>query len=234
MNQNGINFNIKNEDFTFITKKLSIDAFNKLNAGKISPIINAIAIDWNEAEVEDNVKIKTTGELLSWIKNKININNAPGNINLNNEQIEALNYVVEFVKQIKNNQQNNDNDNMNNNYYFYVGTEQPTSSTSINNIVTGGTPGWHLIGESLIGINSNNKAHDSSSPNNMISVEPTYTTNDGIDYYIVIPEELNIYDGIGNNITGATRYTNLGNIEIQGHTYKIIKDHDYDFIYNIY
>ena len=32
--------------------------------------INAVDIDWNDAEVEDGVVIKTTGELLSWIKSK--------------------------------------------------------------------------------------------------------------------------------------------------------------------
>jgi hypothetical protein len=118
------------------------------------------------------------------------------------------------------------------NYYFYVGLTKPTSSTVIFNVVTGGNPGWHLIGDSLSGININNKAHDSSNPSNMISVEPTYTTDDGVDYYIVIPTELSIYDGLGNNITSM--YTNLGNVEIQGHTYKILKDHDFEFIFSIY
>ena len=119
-------------------------------------------------------------------------------------------------------------------YYFYVGLNRPDNSTTISNVVTGGNPGWHLIGDSLANINVNNRAHDSSNPSNMICVEPTYETDDGVDYYIVIPTELNIYDGLGNNIIGSARYTNLGNVEIQGHTYKVIKDHDFDFIFNIY
>lgn len=32
-------------------------------------IINAVDIDWNGAQVSNNVTINTTGELLSWIKN---------------------------------------------------------------------------------------------------------------------------------------------------------------------
>ena len=46
-----------------------------LLAGQMGPdedggIVNAIDIDWNGAEVEENVVINTTGELLSWIQGK--------------------------------------------------------------------------------------------------------------------------------------------------------------------
>ena len=34
----------------------------------VDPIINAVEIDWNNAEVDENLIINTTGELLSWIK----------------------------------------------------------------------------------------------------------------------------------------------------------------------
>ena len=34
----------------------------------VDPIINAVEIDWNNAEVDENLIINTTGELLAWIK----------------------------------------------------------------------------------------------------------------------------------------------------------------------
>jgi hypothetical protein len=119
-------------------------------------------------------------------------------------------------------------------YYFYVGLEKPTSATNpAANMATGlGQMGWYLIGYSLDDIDVNNKAYDNSNPNNIIAVDVDYSSDDGLDYYIVIPEDLNIYDGLGNNITST--YTDLGTIDIQGHTYKILKDHDFEFIFNIY
>ena len=41
-----------------------------INGSTYYPIVDAVDIDWNDAEVEDGVVIKTTGELLSWIKSK--------------------------------------------------------------------------------------------------------------------------------------------------------------------
>ena len=118
-------------------------------------------------------------------------------------------------------------------YFFYVGLEMPTSASNPGaNLVGTGEPGWHLIGSSIDNIGVSNKALDTSDQANCIIVEPTYQTADGVDFYIVIPQELNIYDGLGNNLNG--NYTDMGTIEIGGHTYKIFKAHDYEFIFNIY
>ena len=35
------------------------------------PFINAVDIDWNGIEVENNNRINTTADLINWIKNKI-------------------------------------------------------------------------------------------------------------------------------------------------------------------
>ena len=118
-------------------------------------------------------------------------------------------------------------------YFFYVGLEKPTSASNPSaNLVGAGKPGWHLIGESIDNINVSNKALDTSDQSNCIIVEPTYQTADGVDFYITIPQELNIYDGLGNKLNG--NYTVMGTVVIGGHTYKIFKAHDYDFIFNIY
>jgi hypothetical protein len=43
-----------------------------INKGKVeskgSPIVNAIDIDWNGAEVETNKELNTSGDLIKWIK----------------------------------------------------------------------------------------------------------------------------------------------------------------------
>jgi hypothetical protein len=118
-------------------------------------------------------------------------------------------------------------------YFFYVGLEKPTSASNPSaNLVGAGQPGWHLIGTSISNISVTNRALDGSNPANNIIVEPTYQTADGVDFYITIPQELNIYDGLGNKLNGI--YTDMGTVEIGGHTYKIFKAHDYEFIFNIY
>jgi uncharacterized repeat protein (TIGR02543 family) len=59
--------------------------------------INAVDIDWNGAEVEDNVVINTTGELLSWIKTKNNIEDIKinGESKGNTGLIDLGNYLTE-------------------------------------------------------------------------------------------------------------------------------------------
>ena len=37
------------------------------NNGKLPTVINALEIDWNGAQVEENVTLNSTGDLLSWI-----------------------------------------------------------------------------------------------------------------------------------------------------------------------
>lgn len=127
-----------------------------------------------------------------------------------------------------------------NSYFFYVGLNKPTSSTNpadelghpIQTNYIYRSAGWYLIGKTIENINNSNRALDCSDQANCIIVEPTYSTPDGVDFYIVIPEELNIYDGLGNKLNG--NYTDMGTVEIGGHTYKIFKAHDYEFIFNIY
>lgn len=156
-----------------------------------------------------------------------NVESKRGDLN-NDGKVDAAD-VVTLVNIIINGGEEVDNSA----YFFYVGLEMPTSASNpAANLVSAGQPGWHLIGNSLNDINSANPALDGSDQANNIVVEPTYTTPDGLDFYIVIPQELNIYDGLGKNLNG--NYTAMGTVEIGGHTYKVFKAHDYEFIFNIY
>ena len=91
------------------------------------------------------------------------------------------------------------------NYYWYIGVENPSS---ISNIQTDNTkPGWHEIGTSLTEFILR------TSDNPVV----LYTTNTRTSYYIIIPNELNIYDeddtsalysftSVACNITGYKAY----------------------------
>ena len=93
INQGGIQFNqVK-------TVGISLDQWPFRLSGQIGPdedggIVNAIDIDWNGAEVEENVVINTTGELLSWIQGKssfdASILNEYSTKSYVNQRIEAL------------------------------------------------------------------------------------------------------------------------------------------------
>ena len=50
--------------------KASNGDFSDAATDGVESFINAVEIDWNGAEVEENVVINTTGELLSWIQGK--------------------------------------------------------------------------------------------------------------------------------------------------------------------
>ena len=92
-----------------------------------------------------------------------------------------------------------------NKYYWYIGVDNPSS---ISNIQTDNTkPGWHEIGTSL----SEFILRTSDNP------VVLYTTNTRTSYYIIIPNELNIYDeddtsalysftSVACNITGYKVY----------------------------
>ncbi len=73
MTQDGISFTITQNNFTRVDKKVSIDSEVKLNAGKVNKLINAVAIDWNAAQLPDsgdtagNIEINSTGGLLSLV-----------------------------------------------------------------------------------------------------------------------------------------------------------------------
>ena len=91
-------------------------------------------------------------------------------------------------------------------YYWYIGIENPSS---ISNIQTDNTkPGWHSIGSSLSGFKLD-------TDENPIILSTVLT--DVYMYYIVIPNELNLYDADGAsmlysfnqvecNITGYKAY----------------------------
>lgn len=76
-NVDGIEFNkIKGKSKSTLTANPTMPASNgnlwKANTEDLSAWtgINAVDIDWNGAQVEENVIINTTGELLNWIKTK--------------------------------------------------------------------------------------------------------------------------------------------------------------------
>ena len=214
MIQNGIEFTPVNEDYLIINKKISRDSYNKLLAGKNNPIINAISIDWNNAKVDDNTYINTTGELLSWIKS-FNSNNS--GVQLSKEQLEALNYLVDFVKQIKFNGAINNND-----YFIYIGLNKPSSKTNPlmelamnkQSLYEKTYPtGWYSIGEDISQYNMEEPAFDGGITT--VCLDHNFDT---VTCYVVIPVEMNIYDGLGNII----EYDNLGEVTIKGHLYKIL------------
>lgn len=76
-----------------------------------------------------------------------------------------------------------------NKYYWYIGTENPAS---ISNIQTDNTVGgWHEIGSSLSGfvLDTNDN--------------PVHISETRVPYYIVIPNELDIYDSLGDKMDYA-------------------------------
>ena len=73
LNQDGIQFsNITLTNPITIGGKITRSGENAIHAGKGKPVVDAVNIDWNGAEVEENVIINTTGQLISWIKNLFN------------------------------------------------------------------------------------------------------------------------------------------------------------------
>ena len=86
-----------------------------------------------------------------------------------------------IIKEGTSNEPNNDN------FYWYIGVDNPAS---ISDIQTDNTkPGWHSIGTSLsdfvLDTNTN---------------RITLSTTDRVIYYVVIPNELHIYNGLNINI----------------------------------
>ena len=72
IDSNGINFtNISLGAATMIGGKITNSSENKIAAGKGNPIVDAVSIDWNGMEIDENTIINTTGQLISWIKNNI-------------------------------------------------------------------------------------------------------------------------------------------------------------------
>ena len=81
-----------------------------------------------------------------------------------------------YIKEGTSNESNNDN------FYWYIGVDNPAS---ISNIQTDNTvSGWHNIGSSLSGFEF------STSENQIV----LYATDTRSSYYVVIPNELDIFD----------------------------------------
>lgn len=75
-------------------------------------------------------------------------------------------------------------------YYWYIGIENPTS---ISNIQTDNTKsGWHKIGTSI-----SNFVLDTNT-------NPIHISETRVQYYVIIPNDLHIYDGLGTNIEELT------------------------------
>ena len=82
LNQNGIIFTLNADVVAPFSGKYTNDInydgstglYNinqtKLNNAGVSKSVNAVEIDWNSAQVEENVTINSTGDLLNWIKTK--------------------------------------------------------------------------------------------------------------------------------------------------------------------
>ena len=80
-----------------------------------------------------------------------------------------------------------------NKYYWYIGVE---NSSSISNVQTDNTvAGWHEIGSSLSGFVLNT------------DVTPVHLANERVIYYIIIPNELKLYDSLGGD--GEYIYTSV-------------------------
>ena len=120
--QNGIKFeNIYKSGGVSIGDTLIQSSFNSeedIPSVTNFPLINAIDIDWNSANVGNNKVINTTGELISWIKDN----------QLSEEQKEALQYLINIIKII----QNKNNVNVNDTYFWYAGLTLPNSDNLIS------------------------------------------------------------------------------------------------------
>jgi len=66
------------------------------------PLVNAVDIDWNGAEIDENKIINTTGELLSWIKESLAAAaQSGGSVELTEEQIATIDtcsHLLSFIK----------------------------------------------------------------------------------------------------------------------------------------
>jgi hypothetical protein len=104
---------------------------NKYNYDPDSdPIISALDIDWCGAEIAPGVSIKTTDELIKWIKEK----------SINNEQALLLKECKDLLTIIKDYLTRNNLSNLNKQYYWYAGAEEINEDT-----YPGSSTNWHLI-----------------------------------------------------------------------------------------
>ena len=89
--QNNINFtNVKSDPIFAAIGKFSKSGNDdgtahfdtSLSGDEIAKSFNSIEIDWNGAEIDENTTINTTGELLSYVKEKSSISVDAENHNL--------------------------------------------------------------------------------------------------------------------------------------------------------
>ena len=103
MIQDNIKFNVAFQTYAGVNDIISRDSAAKINAGKGRPVVNAVSIDWNGAEVDENVVINTTGQLLSWIKEGLAAAaQSGGSASLTEDQIETIetcSNLLAFIKQ---------------------------------------------------------------------------------------------------------------------------------------
>ena len=77
-----------------------------------------------------------------------------------------------------------------NKYYWYIGIDNPSSITNIQRDNT--VAGWHEINTSLSGFVLDTDTN------------PVHISDTRVTYYIIIPNDLHIYDGLGTNIEELT------------------------------
>ena len=110
---------------------------------------------------------------------------------------------------------------------------QPTASTNpaTNTTTTDSDANkWHIIGTSLGSYSMSSPLYKGSL--NPITLNEEY---DDVDFYICIPVELSIYDGLGNDIASTAAFTLISsNITIANVQYNIYKRHYAEFAFNIY
>ena len=70
MIQNGITFNSVKTGVLPMSQWPTFSLKKQEGVDEDGGIINAVDIDWNGAQVEENVTLNSTGDLLSWIKIK--------------------------------------------------------------------------------------------------------------------------------------------------------------------
>lgn len=107
-------------------------------------------------------------------------------------------------------------------YYIYIGLERPTSATNPNNdLASNNTPlyigygaaGWRNIGSTISQYSASNPAFNGGQTTVILDEDFNNVT-----CYVAVPEEMNIYDGLGN----VSNFTiNQSNVTIKGHKYNI-------------
>ena len=115
-----------------------------------------------------------------------------------------------------------------NNYYLFIGTENPENQNPAEHLVANANKaGWHNLGESIASYNAGNPAFNGGA--NTITLDPEF--ND-VACFVVIPVEMNIYDGMGNALGSFTQSSSMN---INGKDYKVLTNTvEGEFAFNIY